>query len=280
MNLEDHAGDVVRKARQMAGMDASAVALRLGWEADRLARFEDSGDPGGPVKFDELARSLDLSGGRLQALCAGWLPPLPDLSLWPGFRRFTTSGGGMSVHCYLVWDSTTREAALFDAGFDANEPLAFVAASDLRLRHLCITHSHHDHVGGLEAVRKRHPQVQLHANATGAPATVRVRPGEIFACGGLSIAVRETPGHAADGVTYVVSAFEGAAPALAVVGDAIFAGSMGGAKEHGLLARRKVVEEILSLPPDTLVCPGHGPFTTVGMERENNPFFPLDNSAS
>ena len=48
---------------------------------------------------------------------------------------------------------------------------------------------------------------------------------------------------------------------------------MGGAKDHGDLAKSKVREQILSLPPDTLICPGHGPLTTVAQERASNPFF-------
>ncbi|HMO64234.1 MAG TPA: MBL fold metallo-hydrolase, partial [Verrucomicrobiota bacterium] len=84
---------------------------------------------------------------------------------------------------------------------------------------------------------------------------------------------RETPGHAADGVTYVVTGWRQDRPAVALVGDAIFAGSMGGAPEQGELARGRVREHILTLPDDTLICPGHGPLTTVAEERANNPFF-------
>ena len=57
------------------------------------------------------------------------------------------------------------------------------------------------------------------------------------------------------------------------VGDSIFAGSMGRGNQSWELARQKVREQILTLPPDTLVCPGHGPLTTVAEEKEHNPFF-------
>ncbi len=60
---------------------------------------------------------------------------------------------------------------------------------------------------------------------------------------------------------------------MAIVGDAIFSGSMGGAAQNGALAKQKIREQILSLPPDTLVCPGHGPLTTIAEEKANNPFF-------
>jgi glyoxylase-like metal-dependent hydrolase (beta-lactamase superfamily II) len=89
----------------------------------------------------------------------------------------------------------------------------------------------------------------------------------------LRISHRETPGHAADGVTYIVGAWPGDPPSVAIVGDAIFAGSMGRGNDSWEVARQKVREHILSLPPETLICPGHGPLTTVAEEEAHNPFF-------
>jgi glyoxylase-like metal-dependent hydrolase (beta-lactamase superfamily II) len=91
--------------------------------------------------------------------------------------------------------------------------------------------------------------------------------------GSLQITSRETPGHADDGVTYVIDNFPGFAPKVAMVGDAIFAGSMGGAPSHYQLAREKVQSEILSLSAETILCPGHGPITTVAEQLTVNPFF-------
>jgi glyoxylase-like metal-dependent hydrolase (beta-lactamase superfamily II) len=63
------------------------------------------------------------------------------------------------------------------------------------------------------------------------------------------------------------------APHVAIVGDAIFAGSMGGAPQHGALAKQKIREQIFTLPGETLICPGHGPVTTVAEQKKINPFF-------
>ena len=82
-----------------------------------------------------------------------------------------------------------------------------------------------------------------------------------------------TPGHASDGVTYVIDGLSGDFPRAAIVGDAIFAGSMGGAPTHFELAKAKISEIILSLPQPTLICPGHGPLTTLKEEQSHNPFF-------
>jgi glyoxylase-like metal-dependent hydrolase (beta-lactamase superfamily II) len=89
--------------------------------------------------------------------------------------------------------------------------------------------------------------------------------------GGLQIEARQTSGHAAGGITYVVT---GLAHPVAVVGDALFAGSMGGGMvsfPEALSTNRK---QIFTLPDDTVVCAGHGPLTTVGEEKRHNPFYP------
>jgi glyoxylase-like metal-dependent hydrolase (beta-lactamase superfamily II) len=87
------------------------------------------------------------------------------------------------------------------------------------------------------------------------------------------VTYRETPGHSEDSVTYLIGNWQEDAPHIAVVGDALFAGSMGRGNVSWEVARQKVRDQILSLPPETLICPGHGPLTTVAQEKEHNPFF-------
>ncbi len=74
-------------------------------------------------------------------------------------------------------------------------------------------------------------------------------------------------------MTYIIGNWPEDAAHVAMVGDAIFAGSMGSGKEAWDLAKQKVRDNILTLPAETLLCPGHGPFTTVAEEKMNNPFF-------
>ncbi|MEJ7703226.1 MAG: MBL fold metallo-hydrolase [Geodermatophilaceae bacterium] len=81
---------------------------------------------------------------------------------------------------------------------------------------------------------------------------------------------RLTAGHSAGGITYVIN---GLARPVAIVGDSLFAGSMGGGAVSYSDAVRNNVEKILTLPDETIVCPGHGPLTTVGKEKRENPFF-------
>jgi glyoxylase-like metal-dependent hydrolase (beta-lactamase superfamily II) len=101
----------------------------------------------------------------------------------------------------------------------------------------------------------------------------RNRPTDFIHLGSLRITNRPTPGHAVDGATYVVGTWPDDAPNVAMVGDAVFAGSMGGAGARLAEAKEAVRRQIFTLPPDTLICPGHGPLTTVGEEKAHNPFF-------
>ena len=91
--------------------------------------------------------------------------------------------------------------------------------------------------------------------------------------GNLRITNRDTPGHAEDGVIYVVGNWPEDAPHVAIIGDTIFAGSLATGFISTEMLRENVREKILSLPEETLLCPGHGPLTTVAEERAHNPFF-------
>jgi glyoxylase-like metal-dependent hydrolase (beta-lactamase superfamily II) len=216
---------------------------------------------------------IGLNPQKLEAIANGWLPSQKDLSQWREIRVFTTAGEGLTVNCYLVWDEVTREAALFDTGLDAKPILDCIAENQLKLRHIFITHSHWDHVEALPRIREAWPKARLHSGSKNAPVDQRNKTAEIVHLGGLRMTHRETPGHAEDGVTYMVGNWQEDASLIAFVGDAIFAGSIGRGNQSWDLARQKVREQVLTLPPATLLCPGHGPLTTVAEEKEHNPFF-------
>lgn len=273
MNLEDSIGDIVRKARISNQVGVEEAAALAGVAVDAFQGFEASGRAPAGLAWEPLCRRLTLEAGRLERQHAGWKPGAVELSTWRELRMLTTAGDDMTVNAYLVWDEVTREAALFDTGFDAAPILALIQGQGLALRHLFITHSHADHVAALAPIREAHPKVRLHSGSRNAPVEHRVRPNDFITLGSLRITNRDTPGHAEDGVTYVIGNWPDDAPHVAVVGDALFAGSIGGARENLALARRKIEEQIFSLPAGTLVCPGHGPLTTVGQERAHNPWF-------
>lgn len=273
MQLEDHLGDIIRKARAMNQISPSEAASAAGISEAELAAWETSGQTANKPNLPALARLVGLDATKLAGIAGGWLPAAKKLSTWRTFRMFTTAGDGLTVNCYLVWDETSRTAALFDTGLEAAPILDCIAAERLQLQHLFITHSHWDHIEALPGIRAAFPKVQLHSGSKNAPAAQRNQPDEIIPLGRLQITHRETPGHAEDGTTYLVGNWQNDAPPVAVVGDTIFAGSMGRGNQSWELARQKVREQILTLPEETLLCPGHGPLTTVAEEQAHNPFF-------
>jgi len=273
MNLEDHVGDIIRKARAMSGVSLERAAKAAGVGQDEVAEMEESGKVTGNPNFSALAELIGLNAGKLKQVSAGWLPSEKDLSTWREFRCITTTANGMAVNCYLIWDEVSREAALFDTGWHEAPILKEIDTNQLQLRHLFITHTHEDHIAALVAIRERFPKVRLHSSTKGAPVEQRNRANDFIHLGSLRITNRDTPGHAEDGTTYIVGTWPDDAPHVAIVGDAIFAGSIGRGNQSWDLAKQKVRDQIFSLPADTLLCPGHGPLATVAEAKAHNPFF-------
>jgi glyoxylase-like metal-dependent hydrolase (beta-lactamase superfamily II) len=272
MTLEDHLGDIVRKARTAKEVSVEAAAQAAGISAAALKELEESGKLAGGMQFAALGKLIDLNGAKLERIAKGWLPQPVDLANWRELRVVTTAAD-YTVNAYVVWDEVTREAAIFDTGWDAAPLLALVSENQLQLKHVFLTHTHEDHIAALKQLREAHPKVRLHSSAKGAPPDQRNRANDFIHLGSLRITNRDTPGHAEDGVTYIIGNFSEDAPNVAIVGDCIFAGSMGRGFQSTDLLKQKVREQILSLPDETLICPGHGPLTTVGQEKANNPFF-------
>jgi hydroxyacylglutathione hydrolase len=273
MQLEDHAGDILSKSRNSAGVSADAAAQAAGLSAAEYAQFEETGKPAKTPNYEALGKLLKLNGAKLQGIANGWLPAKVDTSTWREIRQITSDAKGMKVHCYLVWDEVTREAAIFDTGTDAEAIFKIIEAEQLTLKYIFITHSHWDHIEVLSAIHAKYPKARTRCNIKSSPVDQRNRVSECVQLGSLRINNRETPGHCEDGVTYIIGNWPEDASYVAIVGDAIFAGSMGGARELLDLAKQKVREQIFSLPEDTLLCPGHGPLTTVAQEKAHNPFF-------
>ena len=272
MTLEDHPGDIIRKARQAANVSKEVVAQAGGISVAQLEALEDSGTVPAGTDLPGIAKVVGLDGAKLQRVANGWLPQGIDASRWREVRQIKTAQR-LEVNCYLVWDEVTRAAALFDTGWEAGEVFRLVDEHKLQLNHLFITHSHEDHIAAIGQVRGRFPKIRLHSSSRNAPPEQRNRANDFIHLGTLRITNRDTPGHAEDGVTYVVGNFPENAPNVAIVGDCIFAGSIGRGFVSTDLLKQKIREQIFTLPDDTLICPGHGPLTIVGLEKQHNPFF-------
>src|SRR2546425_10904426 len=126
MNLEDHLGDIIRKARAMSNVPAAAAARAAGLTEAELAALEESGQNAKKADFEKLGSLIGLNPGKLQSIAAGWLPAQKDLSTWRELRPLATAAEGITVNCYLVWDEVSREAALFDTGWDSTPALEII----------------------------------------------------------------------------------------------------------------------------------------------------------
>ena len=265
--LEDSAADIIGKAQRGLQISDSQLAERAGVSADEIRRVRD-----GAIDEATLGAIAPVLGLHLDSLLKlsrnEWTPE--NVEPIEGLAQFNTTYGDMTVNAYLVWDLKSRQAVAFDTGADAREMLKRAALEDLAFMMILLTHAHPDHIEDLDGLRSG-SGAPLYApeNEPVADATI-IGEGDEFELGSLSIETRLTSGHSPGGLTYVV---RGLARPVAIVGDSMFAASMGGGAVSYEDALRNNLEKILTLPDKTIICPGHGPLTTVGKEKRENPFF-------
>ena len=268
--LEDLFNDVLAKAQRGLGLDDAALAQRAGVDPSLLAAAKNG--LADEATLLRLASALDLHGPSLVVMAQnGWLPRPIEMA---GLACFNTPFHDMTVNAFVVWDLASKQAAAFDTGASAQPMIDFIENHDLRLDKIFITHTHGDHIADLAALKKGTgcPLAFSHARESCPDTTTFDIDGTTsWSLGALRIEPRSTHGHARGGVTYVIT---GLAHPIAVVGDALFASSMGGGMVSYADALATNRKEIFTLPDDTILCPGHGPLTTVLEEKRHNPFYP------
>jgi glyoxylase-like metal-dependent hydrolase (beta-lactamase superfamily II) len=265
--LEDNAGDIVGKAQRGLGISDSELAKKSGANAETIRKLRDG-------EFDEtallsVAPVLGLDGRALGEIAKGEWRPKKTESV-DGLAQFTTDYNGMAVNAYIVWDPAKRVAAAFDTGADSKEMVRFAKHHKLDLQLILLTHAHPDHVADLPGLREETGANVFTAAREPVPGAEPIDEGKTFRLGNLKIDTRLTWGHSPGGITYVVT---GLARPIAIVGDSLFAGSMGGGNVSYRDALQNNLEKILTLADETIICPGHGPMTTVGEEKQHNAFF-------
>lgn len=171
------------------------------------------------------------------------------------------------TNAYVIACSVTRKAALIDPGEWNDEIYNFIFSQKLNLDYALITHSHHDHTGGIDVLRKAISTVCIAAHPDGPSPDLSLTDGDVVEIGNLKAKVHATPGHTEDSLTFVVGND-------VFCGDLLFAGSIGGTTDRESFYKeiRSIRQKIIPLGDDMILHPGHGPATTVGIERLFNPF--------
>jgi hydroxyacylglutathione hydrolase len=177
-------------------------------------------------------------------------------------------------NAYLVADEAGGKGVLIDGNDDLGPLLERAQRDGIEITHILITHPHLDHIAGLAAAQQRLGGVPMvaHAEATGEieeAIAQTIGDGETLSTGSLRIEAISTPGHAAGHVAYLVNNSD------VFTADVLFKGTVGGTMAPGASGfddLRASVMRLLDLPPETVVHPGHREPTTIGEEREGNPF--------
>ncbi len=265
--LEDNVGDIIGKAQRGLRISDTELAEKARVSSQKIRKLRE-GD------FDELAllRVAPALGLAARALCelamGEWHPKIVNER--EGLGQFNTRYHDMAVNAYLVWDPAKRTAAAFDTGADCAEMLRFATKQNLSIKLILLTHAHSDHVADLPRLREETGAQVFAPAGESVPGAEQIEEGKHFQLGRIDIEARLTSGHSPGGMTYVAT---GLKRPIAIVGDSLFAGSMGGGNVSYEDAVRNNLDKILTLPDETIICPGHGPMTTVGEEKQHNPFF-------
>jgi glyoxylase-like metal-dependent hydrolase (beta-lactamase superfamily II) len=198
--------------------------------------------------------------------------------------------GVLQCNCSIIGDEQTREAMVIDPGDNIEQIMAIVGKHGLTVKQIVVTHAHIDHVGGAMKLKARTgapillnqndqallKMLPMQAAWIGAsqPDAVEidqpVRDTDVIAVGQLSATVLHTPGHTEGSICLYFAPQQ-----TLVAGDTLFAGSIGRTDLPGGnfdQIMRSLHDRVLALPDETTVVPGHGPLTTIGEERQSNPF--------
>ncbi len=275
--LEDEFGDIVGKARRGQELSEEAVSRSVGVtqrEWTRIERYEWVPEENLVV---HIADVLGLSRKKLIESAQGeFYPKFPMGKPLKNTRvEMMILGNSFLVNGYLVGCNSSGKALCVDPGFDGEKIRNVAERADLQIEQVVLTHGHHDHIGALESVT-RNTGARVHINREDLPLMGELNSlvdstlseGDIVGVGKLNFTVCATGGHTPGGLSLV-------GEEVAFVGDALFAGSLGGTRQRKAYEAQQdaVDRHILGLREEVLLFPGHGPATTVGEERAHNPFF-------
>lgn len=271
--LEDEFGDIIGKARRGLGLSTAQIADATDLTEAQLSQMEDYTLKPTENQTHKIARALNLDGAKLVDIAMERWAPEP---VQPGYDdaldvvTVSANVGGYPVNAYILVCNATNDAAIIDTAAHPDVILQKIQDIGVTATVILLTHAHSDHADGLPSIE----------NATGCPTYIHenepipqssqqlrlLKHGDVVSVGNLTVETLDTPGHTPGGCSFYTRS-------TAIVGDAIFAGSVGGPNISYRQELSSVQNHLLSLPDDVKLFPGHGPPTTVGEEKKHNPFF-------
>ena len=207
----------------------------------------------------------------------------------PDIKTFVL--GDYQTNCFVVSNPGSSEAWIVDCGFEPDPMLDRIDEHGIKPTALLLTHAHSDHIAGVDRAIGRFGAMPIYVHEAekgfcsdpilnlsavmGMPVSVtepdrHLHDGDTLDLGGETLRVVHTPGHSPGGVLFIHDASK-----QAIVGDTLFAGSIGRIdfpSSDPEAFRRTILKVMMDLPDDMAIHPGHGPATTIGEERTNNPF--------
>jgi hydroxyacylglutathione hydrolase len=271
--LEDELGDVIEKAMGCAGLNPEELSAKSGVPAGKILDAIDYRPELTSSDLAKLARVLGLNEVGLCALGLGKYP-MPETGalpfcVWP----LRMPHGIGVVNAYIVGEFGASSGLLFDTGIGLEALHGAWPDCIGSIGGVFLTHVEAEHAGGLcEVVRRFGVESAYVPFGSETPCGRPMGEGERVLLGGFEVIAFSTPGHSSIHNCYRVASAVNPGRWLLVSGDLVFAGSAGGAFFHRRHLRAHLRRVLDSVPPDTVVAPGHGPMTTAGNETRFNPF--------
>ena len=197
--------------------------------------------------------------------------------------------GPLFVNCYVLYEEDTKEAVIIDPGDEPDLILDFIKEESLSIKYIICTHGHFDHIGAVKEIKeetsakiilhekdleiyRNSPQVAvqffgIEIDPQPEPDKL-IKDEELLKIGDINLKFIHTPGHSPGSISIYTDGY-------IFTGDTLFAGSVGRTDLIGgsMQVLLNSLQKIASLPDETVVLPGHGPKTNIGIERKTNPYY-------
>lgn len=202
--------------------------------------------------------------------------------------------GPLLTNCYIVSDTLSSDAVCVDPASEAEQVIAFLHLNKLNLKAILLTHGHGDHIGGVAGVKAAYDvpviihaadaemlkcstlnlSIMLGADITAPAADKYPQDRECLVCGSLELLVLFTPGHTPGGISFFIAGDTN----ILLSGDTLFDHEVGRCdfpRGNFATLQHSIRTQLFTLPDDTLVFPGHGSSTTIGVEKAENPYLKM-----